>query len=606
MPAVIHRFLLSLFTVLLSSAAAMPAVIDVDMRRLGVRPGKSDVSAAVAKALRKLPAQAPADTLRLVFAPGRYDFYPEKAASAELYVSNHDQTNPKRVGVLLEKLENLIVDASGAEFVFHGRMLPVALLNSRNVTLRGFSVDFAEPHISQVRIVGSDEGGILFRPEPWVKWRLDGSRFVAFGHGWSNTPPTGIAFDPATRGLLYRTADLAVSLDSVISQPDGTVLAPRWIDPSLVPGTVVALRTYDRPAPAVFLHRDTATRLEDIRVRYAEGMGLLAQLCSDISLDGFSVCLRGDDDPRFFTTQADATHFSGCSGLIDSRNGLYENMMDDAINVHGTYLKVIEKRSPRTFVARYMHPQTYGFAWAEPGDSVRFVRSAAMEYLGGVNVVEDIRPLDSPGVHGAKEFLITLRDDIVLPESSAVGIENMSLNPEVVFAGNVVRNNRARGALFSTPRPVLVENNLFDHTSGTAILLCGDCNGWFESGPCRDVLIRGNRFVNALTSRFQFTEAVISIYPEIPDIAGSRVCFHGGEGSEGVVITDNYFSTFDAPLLYAKSISGLRFSGNTVEHNRDFEPYHPNRYTFRFLRAENVVVDGNSFPDGFSPSFKID
>ena len=39
------------------------------------------------------------------------------------------------------------------------------------------------------------------------------------------------------------------------------------------------------------------------------------------------------------------------------------------------------------------------------------------------------------------------------------------------FAGNTVRNNRARGALFSTPRRTVVEDNLFDHTSGTAILL---------------------------------------------------------------------------------------------------------------------------------------
>ena len=60
------------------------------------------------------------------------------------------------------------------------------------------------------------------------------------------------------------------------------------------------------------------------------------------------------------------------------------------------------------------------------------------------------------------------------------------------FAGNTVRNNRARGALFSTPRRTVVEDNLFDHTSGTAILLCGDCNGWYETGACRDVLIRRN------------------------------------------------------------------------------------------------------------------
>ena len=66
---------------------------------------------------------------------------------------------------------------------------------------------------------------------------------------------------------------------------------------------------------------------------------------------------------------------------------------------------------------------------------------------------------------------------------------------------------------------------VIDHTSGTAILLCGDCNGWYETGACRDVQIRRNRFVNALTNLFQFTNAVISIYPEIPDLANQQYFF---------------------------------------------------------------------------------
>ena len=100
--------------------------------------------------------------------------------------------------------------------------------------------------------------------------------------------------------------------------------------------------------------------MQNVKVHYAEGMGLLAQLCENITLDEFSVCLRGDKDPRYFTTQADATHFSSCRGKIDSRNGLYEGMMDDAINVHGTYLKIKQRLDDHTVIAQYMHPQAYG------------------------------------------------------------------------------------------------------------------------------------------------------------------------------------------------------------------------------------------------------
>ena len=158
------------------------------------------------------------------------------------------------------------------------------------------------------------------------------------------------------------------------------------------------------------------------------------------------------------------------------------------------------------------------------------------------------------------------------------------------FAGNTVRNNRARGALFSTPRRTVVEDNLFDHTSGTAILLCGDCNGWYETGACRDVLIRRNRFVNALTSLYQFTNAVISIYPEIPELERQQQYFHGGQG-RGIVIEDNEFDLFDAPLLYAKSVDGLWFRRNVIRRNTDYPPFHFNRDTFRLERVTNVHIE---------------
>ena len=51
------------------------------------------------------------------------------------------------------------------------------------------------------------------------------------------------------------------------------------------------------------------TRLQDVTIHYAEGMGLIAQRCTNINLQRFNVCLRGDNDSRYFTTQADATHF---------------------------------------------------------------------------------------------------------------------------------------------------------------------------------------------------------------------------------------------------------------------------------------------------------
>ena len=558
---------LSLSLVLSCTTLSAQKVYEISAFGLKANSSKN-ASPVLQKALAKIKAEyKEGEKVILRFPEGRYEFHEKGAAVREYYISNHDQTNPKKVGIALEDMKNLTLDGQGSEFVFHGRMLPVSLLRSENCLLKNFSIDFENPHIAQVKIVENDpQDGIVFEPAPWVDYRIaKDSIFEAYGEGWTMRHSWGIAFDGDTKHLVYNTSDIGCPTKGASEVAPRRIHAPGWKDARLVPGTVVAMRGWGRPTPGIFLSHDVNTTIENVKVHYAEGMGLLAQLCENITLEKFGVCLKGDADPRYFTTQADATHFSGCKGKIVSCNGLYEGMMDDAINVHGTYLKVVKRVDDRTLVGRYMHGQSWGFEWGCPGDEVQFIRSNTMELVGKQNKIISIRPYDKEQTEGAREFLITFQEpvDQVINEQSGFGIENLTWTPEVLFSGNVIRNNRARGSLFSTPRKTIVENNLFDHTSGAAILLCGDCNGWFETGACRHVIIRKNRFVNALTNLFQFTNAVISIYPEIPDLKGQQQYFHGGpEG--GIVIEDNEFETFDAPILYAKSVDGLVFRNNTI------------------------------------------
>ena len=560
-----------------------------------------DMTAEIAKAIETIKAERGGKPAVLFFAAGEYDFYPDSANVREYYISNHDQDNPKRVAVALEGVKNLTLRGEScgrrADFYMNGRMLPISMVDCENCKLQFVDVDTRSPQITQVEVLENDveNGVITYRIAPYVKYRIDNGRLVVYGSNWEFVPCWGIAFDGQTRHIVYTTSDIGVGTSNVEEVEPYLIRAP-WRDARLVKGTVIAMRSYARPTPGIFVSGCRNTTISHSTVHYAEGMGLLAQVSENITLDYFEVSTR--DDSRYFTTQADATHFSGCKGLISSCNGLYEGMMDDAINVHGTYLRVVQRLDDNTLVGRYMHGQAYGFYWGGAGDSVQFVRSDVMEITEGNRVVE-IAPYDKEKLAGCKEFKIKFEKP--LPEDIAngqYGIENLEWTPEVIFNGNTIRNNRARGALFSTPKRTVAENNLFDHTSGTAILLCGDCNGWFETGACRDVVIRNNRFVNALTSMFQFTNAVISIYPEIPNLDAQTKYFHGGNG-KGVVIEDNVFETFDAPIVYAKSLDGLVFRNNKVVQNEDFKPFHWNRYRFLLDKVTNVTIENNEFSNGF-------
>ena len=567
----------------------------------GVVPGTGeDMTLEVALAIETIKAERAGKPAVLVFEAGEYDFYPDSANVREYYVSNHDQDNPKLVALALEGVRNLTIKGAGegyANFMMNGRMLPVAMVGCENCKLENIAVDTRVPQITQVEVLENDveNGYITYRIAPYANYRIENGYLVVYGSNWNFVPGWGIAFEGDTKRIIYTTSDIGLGTSGVQEVEPYVIRAP-WRDHRLVPGSVIAMRSYQRPTPGIFVSQCKNTTLLNSCVYYAEGMGLLAQMSEDLTLDGFNVALRGDG--RYFTTQADATHFSGCKGKIVSVNGLYEGMMDDAINVHGTYLRVVDRLDDNTLVGRYMHGQAYGFYWGGESDSVQFVRSDVMEITEGNRVVE-IAPYDKDQLAGCKEFKIKFEKPLPADIANGkYGIENLEWTPEVYFAGNTIRNNRARGALFSTPKSTLVENNLFDHTSGTAILLCGDCNGWFETGACRDVVIRNNRFVNALTSMFQFTNGIISIYPEIPDLASQTKYFHGGDG-KGVVIENNVFETFDAPIVYAKSIDGLVFRGNKVVQNNDFAPFHWNKYRFLLDKVVNVTIEDNDFTTGF-------
>jgi hypothetical protein len=173
-------------------------------------------------------------------------------------------------------------------------------------------------------------------------------------------------------------------------------------------------------------------------------------------------------------------------------------------------------------------------------------------------------------------------------------VENVDWFPRVHFKNNIVRNNRARGSLFTTPKSIIVEDNTFETIAGSAILLAGDANGWYESGACHDVLIRNNTFKNNLTSRFQFTEAVISIFPEIPDLAGQTEYYHRNVRIEG-----NTFDTFDVPLLFAISTKGLSFTNNRISYNDDYPGW--GKPPFILRRCSDVEVINNTVSNAPEP-----
>ncbi|MBK8704299.1 MAG: hypothetical protein IPN33_12225 [Saprospiraceae bacterium] len=81
--------------------------------------------------------------------------------------------------------------------------------------------------------------------------------------------------------------------------------------------------------------------LEHINVYASGAMALIAEKSEDITLRDFNVKLP-EGSSRMIGASADATHFVNCKGLITLESCQFENMLDDATNVHGTYMVIDE------------------------------------------------------------------------------------------------------------------------------------------------------------------------------------------------------------------------------------------------------------------------
>ena len=87
---------------------------------------RKNITRAVNQALQK--ARECKNPL-VLFGEGRYDFWPQHAVEKEYFESNTSDINPKRLGIFIDNMNNLVIEGKGAEFVFHDRIQPITVDN---------------------------------------------------------------------------------------------------------------------------------------------------------------------------------------------------------------------------------------------------------------------------------------------------------------------------------------------------------------------------------------------------------------------------------------------------------------------------------------------
>ncbi len=528
--------------------------------RVFLSPGK------YAETLMPMGAGTADRPVEIHFAKGEYDFFPAKAKRLALHISNSndDPHTPKPVAVLLQGVKHFRLQGNGSDLFVHGKMIKILCDHAEDVAVSGLAFDYRRPLVSEFTILGVAEHHADVEIQKDCTYAIENGRFVWIGEGWrSNGTGLNQEVDPADDGRTWRRG--GGPLGGVTKAEE---LAPFRVrlhfnaNPGFTKGRIIQFRETFRDMVGGFIVHSRDIAFRDGAFYALGGMGVVHQFSENITYERMRLAPRIGGG-RTTCAWADMLHFSGCRGRILVDTVTFSGSHDDPVNVHGTYLRLVDKPAPQQVRVRFMHPQTYGFPAFFAGDTVEFVNHDTLRAYGTNQVV-------AAEMEGGKDMLLTLRDPVP-PTAANDVLENVTWTPSVTIRNCHVSSDSCRGFLLATPRPVVVEGCTFVKTTMSAILIGGEANSWFESGPVRDVVIRGNTFVRC-------GEPVIHIEPE------NRSARPGEPVHRNIRIEGNTFQLKGNTAISAKSVQGLRITGN-----RFSSPTLP----IRQHACTEVVIEGN-------------
>ncbi|GAB3648651.1 right-handed parallel beta-helix repeat-containing protein [Echinicola sediminis] len=553
------------------------------------------------------------DIGEIKFQPGTYHFYPDKGLEKFCRISNHNDVFVATAFPLINK-QNITIDGQGATFIFHGKMIPFIIEDSHNITIKNLSIDWYMPFHSEGKIIANDpdEGTFDMEIADEYPYEIRDGQLVFIKEYYEHTIGQSILYDPQRKAIMFDTEAYTplttskrgtqqnkietidykykVDLRSPELREIGTEhrIRSEQIRPGVVRihghgkklppiGMIMAMKGEqgeNRLAPAIRLVNSTDFEIDQVTIYHAGGMGLIAENSENIRLDRMKVTPSGD---RMVSTTADATHFVGCRGKIEITNCLFENQLDDASNIHGTYQEIVEVIDEHTLGIRMGHYQQQGFVIGRPGDQIGLVRLSDSFFP-----YEQLTLTENRVINGRYQVLIFKER---IPKGVQLGdlIENINAYPTLVVDNCQIQGNRARGLLLSTTKPIQITNNYF-HTEMEAILVPVESGHWYESGSARDLLIKNNTFENCVHSGQN--RGVIRF---VTDDEEEHAAF------ENIRIVGNIFKQFDHLILEINNVDKLQFKGNRVFSSDKFPKLHPENPMVKINFSKNINFSNNSY-----------
>lgn len=503
-----------------------------------VADSKKDCTDAFRKALAA--AKAAKGPVTLVIPPGRYDFFRASATVRDCHTSNStEKGSPQRhIAIDIQDIDDLTIRGKGVTLMMNGRMSLLVAERCKNLTIEGLEFDSPRPTFSELTAVSKDTESWIAKILPDFTYRIENDNKLL----WT-VDGSGTGYDQIQRhyenGTVFRNNNDPIGKPTKIEDLGGGKL--KFTGGNLAnvePGVTYQFRYARRNEVGMWFNHCKDVVMENVAVRAMHGFGILGQFTENITFRGLTVAPKPGSG-RTMASSADVTHFSACKGKILLENCYLSAAHDDAMNVHGTYHRIVAQPAPEKLRVRFMHHQSWGFQPYFPGDEIELTQAGDLKVYESAKVTA-VEKVDD------YQWDITLDREVSVRKINSDVMENITWTPSVEVVNSDILHMSCRGLLVSTRKPILLQGNRFHRTTMAAIQSVYDGKDWFESGPVKNMTIRGNTF-------YHCGGTVILLDPHISTFSGHVM--------ENVLIEDNDFFVKNIATS-ARAVGNLRFSNN--------------------------------------------
>ncbi len=439
------------------------------------------------------------------FMPGKHIFQHGGLVTGTPQISNtNDAPNePKAMAIKLQGAKNIKLEGKpgASDIMLEGKAIFIVADHAENVKLTGLSFDYLHPTMGEFLVTKVDGNTMEAIVPKGTLYRIKDGRLTWYGPGWEfNLGGYAKVFDPKS-GTFPGGFEGSFDPNGVVIEelsPGKLKITHTAHSRTMEVGGAYQNRNVRRDCCGFFQYRSKNIVWSNCNIYYMHGMGVVSQFSENLAFQKLKIEPR-KGSRRTISSWADNLHFSGCKGHIVVDDCVLGSSHDDAVNVHGTHLRIIDQPAANKLRVKFMHNQTFGFDAFIPGDVIDYVSCDTLIPYAS-NIVTKVEPVNE------KEIDLTLakpNPENIKPNDA---VENVTWTPSVQVKNTVSRHIPTRGFLLTTRRPVLIESCRFEKTGMPGILVEDDASGWYESGVVRDMTIANNTFI-------QCGEPVIQIIP---------------------------------------------------------------------------------------------